>query len=98
MNKLIKEFFGRDKFRITAEDEDNLLRLAENDSMRTLVKIMVKFLEIEQSKIINFDLNKGSFANLAIVKARAEGCEDLIKKLLGEISRVVASNTNGEKR
>jgi len=83
-------------FKITNEDKENLLYLKESESYNTLIKMMRRIIEIEQSKVLNFNLNEKSFAQLAIAKAKAEGCAYMLNKFQEEINRVVASHTGGK--
>lgn len=83
-------------FKLSGEDVDNLITLVDSGGYSTLLKIINRFVENEREKVIQFNLDKGSFATLGMAKARCEGYMELARKLETEIKRLVASNTGGK--
>ena len=85
------------KFKITPEDRENLYEFKVNRAVSdTVMKVLEGYIELMKNDVMNFDLNKGSFANLGIYKSRVDGAAYLLNKLRMEINRVAASNAGGK--
>lgn len=78
------------------DEIDDLITLSDSEGYKALLKILTKYVENEKEKILQFNMNEKSFAQLGIAKARCEGYMELARKLENEISRLVASNTGGK--
>ncbi len=93
------------KYKLSREDKENILDLCEGnvEKFKSLIKCFHRLIEAEQNKVIVFNLNEKSFAQLGIAKAKADGCVLLLNRFLdylceisGKDNRVVALNTKGE--